>query len=116
MPIDHLGITVPPSEHAKVVDFYLAALKPLGYTKMFTYGEAVGLGVDGMADYWITANPDAPSKSSSHFAFKTSGMFLSRGMVCCQCSVICVADGWLVTRSGGGKCFPRCCRGGRSEG
>lgn len=76
MAIDHFCITVPPSEHKKMVDFYLAALQPLGYTKMIAYGpneEAVGLGVNGKADYWITATPDAPAKLNLHFAFTTSG-------------------------------------------
>jgi hypothetical protein len=73
MPIDHLGIPCPASEHKKVVDFYLAALKPLGYKQLLAFGPAVGLGA-GQADFWITATPDAPAKMDLHFAFTTTGM------------------------------------------
>ncbi|KAB5522867.1 glyoxalase/bleomycin resistance protein/dioxygenase [Coniochaeta sp. 2T2.1] len=73
MPIDHLCITVPPSHYKSVVDFYLKALAPIGYTQLATYGpngEVAGLGADCHADWWITAVPDAPAEMSLHFAFR----------------------------------------------
>jgi len=73
MPIEHFCIVVPPSEHKKVVAFYLAALKPLGYTQKATYGadgEVAGLGAETL-DFWITAKPDAPAKLDLHVAFST---------------------------------------------
>lgn len=77
MTIDHLGIPVPPAEHKNVVAFYLAALKPLGYTQLATYGpngEVAGIGANGKPDYWITATPDSAAKLGLHIAFSVSGM------------------------------------------
>lgn len=76
MTIDHITIPVPPAEHKKIVSFYLAALKPLGYAIVTAYGPnegVVGLGPDGKADFWITATPGAASMLNLHIAFRTSG-------------------------------------------
>ncbi|OIW34314.1 Glyoxalase/Bleomycin resistance protein/Dihydroxybiphenyl dioxygenase [Coniochaeta ligniaria NRRL 30616] len=75
MTIDHLSISVPPEDHKKTVGFYLAALAPLGYTRLATYGpngEVVGLGADNHADCWIVAVPGAADKLGVHLAFRTA--------------------------------------------
>ena len=48
--LDHMVITVPKESFNKVVDWYLAALAPLNYEKMFDFGETVGLGEKPKAD------------------------------------------------------------------
>ena len=62
MPIHHLGFKVP--NYQKTREFYLAALKPLGYkvTMMKEEGRVVGLGA-GLygADFWLV-DPDVGSK------------------------------------------------------
>lgn len=76
MAIDHLGIPVKPSEFKAVVAFYLAVLKPLGYTHKATSGpngEFVGIGAERI-DYWIHSTSEAPSKLDLHLAFTTTGM------------------------------------------
>ena len=44
MPVDHTSITIPSSKFKAVVEWYVAALEPLGYKKIMDYGVAVGLG------------------------------------------------------------------------
>ena len=75
MPIDHTGISVEKDLHKKVVEFYLAALAPLGYEKIMAFGlneEATGLGVKPKSDFWLTA-VDA-KVAPLHFAFTSPGM------------------------------------------
>lgn len=77
MTIDHIGITVSPEKYKTLVDFYLAALKPLGYTQLMTFGpngEVAGLGADNNADWWITAVPGATDTPNLHVAFSTTGL------------------------------------------
>lgn len=52
MPVDHTSIPVPSSQFKEVVEWYLAALAPLGYKKIMDYGVAVGLG-DPTPDFWL---------------------------------------------------------------
>jgi catechol 2,3-dioxygenase-like lactoylglutathione lyase family enzyme len=62
MPIHHLGFKVP--NYQKTRDFYLAALKPLGYKVTMSYedGKVVGLGAGYYgADFWLV-DPDVRSK------------------------------------------------------
>ena len=60
MGLDHIGFAVPPSKFKQVVDWYLAALAPLGYTKKkdFMDGKVVGLGNGDSADFWLAERPD----------------------------------------------------------
>ncbi|KAK1216038.1 hypothetical protein PQX77_021340 [Marasmius sp. AFHP31] len=86
MPFDHCVITVPMSDHAAVVAWYEAALKPLGYTKAFTFGLANGESVGfsntmaenpdtGYPDWWVTGQSNGePSKSHYAFAAKDRGL------------------------------------------
>ncbi|RYP79674.1 hypothetical protein DL769_002831 [Monosporascus sp. CRB-8-3] len=77
MTIDHAGVLVPIEKLAEVLTWYLAALKPLGYTKIATFGEngeVVGLSDNGQrADWWIVGIPGQKEILSSHTAFLAKG-------------------------------------------
>jgi catechol 2,3-dioxygenase-like lactoylglutathione lyase family enzyme len=62
--IDHLTLRVRDLAAAKA--FYTAALAPLGYKVGKEYPEAIGMGVGGMLDFWLTADVNA---SPQHLAF-----------------------------------------------
>ena len=62
--IDHVGLRTTQLE--AMIVFYEAALAPLGYTKMFEYDGAVGLGRDGNPDLWI--GRDNKAGSNIHLA------------------------------------------------
>jgi catechol 2,3-dioxygenase-like lactoylglutathione lyase family enzyme len=62
--IDHVTLRVRDLAAAKA--FYAAALAPLGYTIGKEYPEAIGMGVGGMLDFWLTADLNA---SPQHLAF-----------------------------------------------
>lgn len=71
--IDHLGIPV--SDIARSKQFFLAALAPLGYKVIRDLGEAVGMGTETRADFWIgKAQPGSPS----HIAFFRVGAWSRR--------------------------------------
>jgi hypothetical protein len=110
MTIDHLGISVPPENHKTIVDFYLAALKPIGYTQLATYGangEVVGIGADHDADLWITAVPGASDTMNLHLAFSIPGMYAHHGGSMTELLM-------ATTRSQGSRRLPLCRdRGGR---
>ena len=59
--LDHIGLTVPASQFAPLVAWYLTALAPLGYTKQVDYpGQAVGFGPrKGEAPFWIAVARDS---------------------------------------------------------
>ena len=70
--LDHIGIPV--SDVARSKQFFVAALAPLGYKVIMDFGEAVGMGTDKRADFWMgKAAPGSPS----HIAFSAS----DRGLV-----------------------------------
>lgn len=48
--LDHLVIGVDKDQFDKVVAWYLAALAPLNYEKIFDFGQTVGLGSKPKAD------------------------------------------------------------------
>jgi catechol 2,3-dioxygenase-like lactoylglutathione lyase family enzyme len=62
--IDHLTLRVRDLAAAKA--FYAAALAPLGYAIGKEYPEAIGMGVGGLLDFWLTADVNA---SPQHLAF-----------------------------------------------
>jgi len=62
--IDHVTLRVHDLAASKA--FYAVALAPLGYKLIADYPEAVGYGIDGKPDFWLT--PD-PSASPQHVAF-----------------------------------------------
>jgi len=57
--IDHLGISIQDLQKSK--EFYLKALKPLGYGIVMEFETAVGFGPKGKPAFWI-----APGKASGH--------------------------------------------------
>ena len=50
--IDHVRLHV--SDLQKSKEFYLAALKPLGYRAVLEFPTSVGLGAQGKPDLWLT--------------------------------------------------------------
>ncbi|RYP43480.1 hypothetical protein DL768_009897 [Monosporascus sp. mg162] len=77
MTIDHAGVLVPIEKHAEVLTWYLAALTPLGYTKIAAFGEkgeVAGLSDNGQrADWWIVGIPGPKDILPSHTAFLAKG-------------------------------------------
>ncbi|KAH0537073.1 hypothetical protein FGG08_006114 [Glutinoglossum americanum] len=71
MAIDHVCISVPKSKHDEVVSFYLKSLAPLRYVEIMRFEGMVGLGADGVPDFWISAKEDANEKGQTHVAFTT---------------------------------------------
>ncbi|KAJ3509100.1 hypothetical protein NLJ89_g5391 [Agrocybe chaxingu] len=65
MPIHHISLNVANIEEAR--DFYLAALKPLGYkvTMSLIDGKVLGMGTGWGPDFWL-ASTDAPCADGSH--------------------------------------------------
>ncbi|KAF2194254.1 glyoxalase/bleomycin resistance protein/dioxygenase [Zopfia rhizophila CBS 207.26] len=72
MTVDHFGFAVPPSQFEEIINWYLAALAPIGYAKQMEFpGQAVGLGPSKYEPhFWIAAKEDATSGSGFHLAFK----------------------------------------------
>ncbi|KAL0574921.1 hypothetical protein V5O48_007043 [Marasmius crinis-equi] len=74
MPIDHTGIHVPASKRVAVVEWYEAALKPLGYKRSMSFGpngEVVGFSDSAdtgymKSDWWITGFTDEETYKSHH--------------------------------------------------
>jgi hypothetical protein len=71
--LDHIGIYVPKARFEEVVQWYLAALAPLGYTKHKEISDiAVGLGPGKYSvPFWITAKEEKEI-TSIHSAFRCS--------------------------------------------
>lgn len=75
MPVDHVGISVPKDRFKEILDFYLAALAPLGYKVIAQpIPDVVGLGKD-VPDWWLAAADAAPARGSLHVAFSTMSMW-----------------------------------------
>lgn len=80
MAIDHTSLHVPEDKFKECLDFYLAALKPLGYTIWHQFGESVvGLGAPRedlkdhkRADLWL-CGIKTPNEYPSHIAFASNG-------------------------------------------
>ncbi|KAK3994373.1 Glyoxalase/Bleomycin resistance protein/Dihydroxybiphenyl dioxygenase [Cladorrhinum sp. PSN332] len=72
MVIAHTGIKVPAALHASVIEFYVAALKPLGYTKALSLfnDSVVGFAdAEGTVDWWVSVAQDGVAQGS-HTAFR----------------------------------------------
>lgn len=69
--LDHVIISVPANRFDEVVEWYLAALAPIGYTKQKDFpGMAVGLGPKkNSAPFWIGAK-DGAEIAATHVAFR----------------------------------------------
>lgn len=44
--VDHFTFSVPKSEYEKVLNWYLAALAPMNFEKIYDFGTIVGIGVN----------------------------------------------------------------------
>jgi catechol 2,3-dioxygenase-like lactoylglutathione lyase family enzyme len=71
--IDHTGVTV--SDFEKSKNFYLEALRPIGYRLLLEFGTAVtgqtnvaGFGEPPKADFWISQG--TPNEPRIHIAFR----------------------------------------------
>lgn len=141
MPLDHVGLWVPGAQLQRTLDFYSAALSPIGYRILLRpVPHAAGFGRDA-PDFWI-AGKEGEDKGVGgvHVAFSTmstspllhEALFSSmrRGLWLvdvlaflasfCDCAVVvlrlCVSVcmGLMLRRQGGRRCLPRrCARGGR---
>ena len=49
--IDHISVRA--QDFAKIVDFYKAALAPIGYKVLMEFPNTAGMGADGKPDLWI---------------------------------------------------------------
>lgn len=77
MPFNHIGVNVPSGDFDKIVDFYLRALAPLGYSELARpVPRVVGMGPDGKAELWLTKDPrldgDADTPLNLHIALEAS--------------------------------------------
>lgn len=63
--IAHTSLAV--SDYKKLKEFYIAALRPLGYTNTMEYGEAAGFNDGKNTDFWITK---VPAVVPGHVAFE----------------------------------------------
>ncbi|KAH8895296.1 glyoxalase family protein, partial [Thozetella sp. PMI_491] len=68
MPVGHILIKAPSGDFEKVLEFYLAALKPLGYQKLVNLGPSV-VGLGAKAPDWFIMSSDAAATSNLHVAF-----------------------------------------------
>ncbi|MBA3458525.1 MAG: VOC family protein [Deltaproteobacteria bacterium] len=66
--IDHTGVQV--GDFKRSVEFYKAALAPLGYELIMTFeGTAAGFGAGGKPDFWLDGSKKAPT-DHIHIAFR----------------------------------------------
>jgi catechol 2,3-dioxygenase-like lactoylglutathione lyase family enzyme len=65
--IDHLSLTV--KDAAKSRAFYTAALAPLGYQALMSFGDTTGFGEPDKPDFWI--GPGEPGRPA-HIAFRAA--------------------------------------------
>jgi catechol-2,3-dioxygenase len=57
--IDHISLRV--QDFSRAVDFYKAALAPLGYKVLMEFPNVAGMGANGKADLWIMQSEQSPS-------------------------------------------------------
>jgi hypothetical protein len=70
--LDHVVISVPEDRFEEVVDWYVAALAPIGYQKFQDFpGVAVGLGSEkNSTPFWIGVSVKEGGVATTHVAFK----------------------------------------------
>lgn len=72
MPFNHVCITAPESKFDDTIRFYLTALGPLGYAEIMRPVESVvGMGPNGVPEFWITAGDVDEGRTKVHIAFDT---------------------------------------------
>jgi hypothetical protein len=72
--LDHVVVSVPKARFDEVVDWYLAALAPIGYKKFKDFpGVAAGLGPEKYnTPFWIGVSAKEEDIAATHLAFKGS--------------------------------------------
>ena len=65
--LDHISLRV--GDMMRATEFYRAALAPVGYKVAMEFPNFVGMGDEGMPDFWIT--PTDKAGSGTHIAFRT---------------------------------------------
>jgi catechol 2,3-dioxygenase-like lactoylglutathione lyase family enzyme len=65
--LDHISLRV--GDIFRATEFYRAALAPIGYKVAMQSDSFVGMGDEGMPDFWIT--PASTQPSAAHIAFRT---------------------------------------------
>lgn len=65
--LDHVAIQC--TDMTASAAFYDAALAPLGASRVLDFGRAIGFGVDGSPDFWITLQSTGDGFRESHLAF-----------------------------------------------
>ena len=65
--LDHISLRV--GDMMRATEFYRAALAPVGYKVAMEFPNFVGMGDEGMPDFWIT--PTDKASSGTHIAFRT---------------------------------------------
>ncbi|KAJ4353652.1 uncharacterized protein N0V89_005382 [Didymosphaeria variabile] len=73
--LDHFTFNVPTARYDEIVNWYLAALAPLNYTKQFDFpGRACGLGPDkSQVSFWIGARKDHETVDAFYEAAMEAG-------------------------------------------
>lgn len=71
--LDNIGLGV--SDIKKAKDFYLVALKPLGYEVFMEWGQWLGFAVNGKPDFWLREGDQVTP--AIHLAFRAE----NRGLV-----------------------------------
>jgi catechol 2,3-dioxygenase-like lactoylglutathione lyase family enzyme len=64
--IDHISLRV--QDFSRALDFYKAALAPLGYRVLMEFPNAAGLGADNKADLWIMQSGPEQPPTPTHIA------------------------------------------------
>lgn len=81
MPIDHFALNVSQDKFQECLDFYIKALKPLGYEKLAQYGPYVvgfgcppdaAAGPSASLDFWLGGVEG--TVPPVHYAFRAQGM------------------------------------------
>ncbi|KAL9098054.1 MAG: hypothetical protein Q9163_006209 [Psora crenata] len=75
MTISHFSIITTQASFQTMLDFYLAALGPLGYKEIIRpIPGVVGLGADGIPDFWLATAQEGSDRMPApiHLAFSAS--------------------------------------------
>ncbi|KAM3441540.1 hypothetical protein NHJ13734_002845 [Beauveria thailandica] len=98
---DHVALSVPQDKYPAVVDFYIAALAPLGYEKLVSMfdDKLVALGdknspMANKADFWLSGMAESVvDKNYAHWAFTADGQHPQTGA---SLKSVCLANRYVV--------------------
>lgn len=66
--LDHISLGS--ANYPQALAFYDAILKPLGYTRVFDAGDAMGYGSEGVAAFWVGNEKNVQPSTGLHVAFQ----------------------------------------------